>query len=111
MPRKLKTHRATLRERREAAGMRRHRLSDSRPNAGKRGYGGTWRKAREWKLRRNPICEECLSRGEVVAASEVHHIVPLDEGGANTLENLMSLCRRCHARVTHGTQRAAEDSN
>jgi len=81
-------------------------MSEGRPNAGKRGYGGTWRKARRWKLRRNPICEKCLNGGQLVAASEVHHIVPLDEGGTNEFENLMSLCRKCHARMTKGGKRS-----
>lgn len=36
------------------------------------------------------------------------HILPLEEGGQNNLENLRTLCLRCHSRVTaeHAARRA-----
>ena len=30
---------------------------------------------------------------------EVHHVIPLSEGGANDGGNLLSLCRDCHIRA------------
>ena len=66
-----------------------------------------WRRTRARKLRVNPLCELCESRGKVVAAHCVHHIVPIET--AHTLEemqdlafdwnNLQSLCDQCHADV------------
>ena len=48
------------------------------------------------------LCVDCLRRGLVTAAEEVHHIEPLtpeninDPGVALNLDNLVSLCRECH---------------
>lgn len=64
-----------------------------------------WRRAREEKLRRQPLCEDCLSAGRAVPATEVHHVVPLSRGRsygemerlAFDVVNLRSLCRDCHA--------------
>ena len=67
-----------------------------------------WRSARAEKLRRQPLCEDCLSLGRAVPATEVHHVVPLSLGRsygemerlAFDASNLRSLCRDCHA-ATH----------
>lgn len=56
-----------------------------------------WRKLRREKLTTNPYCEVC---GE--AATEVHHIVA-PRGNEELLldkDNLMSLCRSCHEKIT-----------
>jgi len=36
---------------------------------------------------------------------EVDHIVPRCEGGTNHMENLRTLCRRCHVRITTDMRR------
>ena len=41
-------------------------------------------------------CVDCGGKEEL----EVHHIVPLAEGGTNTPDNLITLCKRCHRRRT-----------
>ena len=33
------------------------------------------------------------------SVEEVHHIIPLAEGGTNDESNLMSLCRSCHEKI------------
>jgi predicted HNH restriction endonuclease len=38
---------------------------------------------------------------------EVHHIVPLGEGGEDTLENAAGLCPHCHRELHFGKRRAA----
>lgn len=38
---------------------------------------------------------------------EVHHVVPLAEGGDDTLENAAALCPSCHREMHHGKERAA----
>ena len=33
---------------------------------------------------------------EIIPDLHAHHIVPISEGGSNTLENLITLCSDCH---------------
>jgi 5-methylcytosine-specific restriction endonuclease McrA len=48
------------------------------------------------KARDGHACQHCGgSRGGL----SVHHIVSLARGGTNELENLVTLCARCHARA------------
>ena len=74
-----------------------------------------WKELRRAKLRANPLCEQCIKDGEAVgipggyirSARCVHHVVPIET--ARTKEemrrlafdwnNLMSLCKSCHARI------------
>ena len=66
-----------------------------------------WKELRVRKLRTNPLCEVCAERGLVVAASQVHHVRPiedttsLDEMRARAFDwnNLQSLCIPCHAAI------------
>lgn len=46
------------------------------------------------KREANYICAHC---GE--HALDAHHIIPIEEGGEDTQENLICLCRRCHQQV------------
>ena len=78
----------------------RKRYDDKRGSAASRGYNGQWRKVRGIKLKRNPLCERCRSRGRTVAATMVHHIVAIRKGGAAyDVENLMSVCVGCHDEI------------
>ncbi len=36
-------------------------------------------------------------------ASDVHHVIFRSAGGADSLENCVSLCRDCHAQYAHGS--------
>lgn len=65
----------------------------------KRRYRGNWKKIRDRYIAAHPLCEECLKAGRYTKAEQVHHIVPLSEGGSSRDENLMSLCGECHARI------------
>jgi 5-methylcytosine-specific restriction protein A len=58
------------------------------------------------KLRQSPQCELCWAKGDLVRATHVHHIVELkqDMDQAMALENLQSLCHRCHS-ATHARRR------
>ena len=40
-----------------------------------------WRRFRKLLLSQRPLCEECAKRGFVSAANEVHHLIPLRDGG------------------------------
>lgn len=63
-------------------------------------YGTQWTKVRKRKLATNPLCEECMRAGRTTPANEVHHILPLADGGTHAMGNLMSLCKPCHSRFT-----------
>ena len=65
---------------------------------GKR-YGRAWKRIRDRYVHKHPLCEQCLKEGRYVAVEEVHHIVPLADGGSNDESNLMSLCRSCHEKI------------
>ena len=62
-------------------------------------YGSVWRKIRDRHLAREPLCEMCRVHGRFVAATLVHHIKPLDDGGTHDESNLMSLCISCHEKI------------
>ncbi|WP_425057877.1 hypothetical protein SCACP_24430 [Sporomusa carbonis] len=66
-----------------------------RDAASKRFYGfHQWKKLRQQKLSRDPLCEHCAKESKVVPATVVDHIVPIKEGGAAwDMNNLQSLCR------------------
>lgn len=61
-----------------------------------------WRsKVRSIKLHRDPACERCLERGELVQAVIVHHIIEItaDMDASLDIANMQSLCRACHNSV------------
>jgi len=51
------------------------------------------------KSRLPKFCARCkitnkeLKKGEKL---QIHHIIPISEGGLNTLENMILLCPKCH---------------
>jgi 5-methylcytosine-specific restriction endonuclease McrA len=59
-------------------------------------------------LRANGICERCHNIAPFLKASdgtpylEVHHIIPLSEGGDDTVENAQALCPNCHREMHFG---------
>lgn len=64
-----------------------------------RRYGRAWKRIRDSYVKTHPFCEMCFEEGRVVPVEEVHHKVPLAEGGTHARDNLISLCRSCHARI------------
>jgi len=60
-----------------------------------------WRRKRARQLRLHPLCAECWNRHRrITEATEVDHIVRLEDGGTDAETNLQSLCHDCHARKT-----------
>jgi predicted HNH restriction endonuclease len=53
----------------------------------------------------NEICQSCGSEGDELWL-EVHHIIPVREfeipEEANTMDNLILLCRGCHVEIENG---------
>ena len=75
----------------------------TREMVAQRGYDETWRRVRIAYLHQHPLCEMCEKKGLTVPAVLVHHIKPIDEGGARlNTDNLMSLCRNCHEEAHKG---------
>ena len=62
-------------------------------------YGYRWRKIRGAYLQKNPLCEDCLLTGKLTPADEVHHRIPIAEGGSHAEDNLRSLCQSCHTKT------------
>lgn len=67
-----------------------------------------WQNVRDFVMSRDArLCQDCLKKGRVTIAEEVHHIIPVTAENVNdpniTLnpDNLVSLCRECHA-ARHG---------
>lgn len=55
-----------------------------------------WRRTRARVLLDRPLCDECRA-----VATDVHHRVDLEEGGAPfDMDNLQALCHSCHSRIT-----------
>ncbi|WP_315170176.1 HNH endonuclease signature motif containing protein [Alloprevotella tannerae] len=66
-----------------------------------------WMRLRRAKLSETPLCERCTKEGRVRAATEVHHVVPIESAISEAektrlaydFSNLQSLCRECHTKT------------
>lgn len=72
-----------------------------RDKAVRRRYGRAWKRIRDKYVKEHPFCELCFEKGIIVPVDEVHHKLPLAEGGTHDRSNLISLCKSCHAKI-HG---------
>ncbi len=45
------------------------------------------------------MCELCLEQKVYTKTEEIHHRLPLSEGGTHERSNLIALCKPCHARI------------
>lgn len=52
-------------------------------------------------LQKEPLCRTCRARGIVRVATECDHIVPLWDGGEDTVANRQPLCDDCHREKTN----------
>ncbi len=71
-----------------------------RDPAVKKRYGKAWQRVRDRFIAAHPLCQRCQERGRITPAQEVHHIVPLSQGGTHDETNLMALCTSCHSEIT-----------
>ena len=60
-----------------------------RDPAVRRRYGRVWKRIRDSYVKTHPFCELCYEKGVIVPVEEVHHKVPLAEGGTHDRSNLM----------------------
>ena len=70
-----------------------------RDPAVKKRYGRAWKRIRDSYAHAHPLCEECLKKNIYKATEEIHHRLPLSQGGTHDRENLIALCKECHARI------------
>lgn len=65
-------------------------------------YNSTsWRKISTNYRKDQPLCEVSKSKGLTVEASEVDHIIPVEQGGAKyDPSNLMAMCKSVHMKKT-----------
>ena len=54
-----------------------------RDPAVRRRYGRAWKRIRDRYIQEHPLCELCQWDGRLTPAEEVHHKVPLSEGGTH----------------------------
>ncbi|MCD8365820.1 MAG: HNH endonuclease [Clostridiales bacterium] len=70
-----------------------------RDPAVRRRYGRAWKRIRDSYAAAHPLCEFCLEKGIYTKTEEIHHKLPLSEGGTHDRANLIALCKPCHARI------------
>lgn len=66
-----------------------------------------WLRLRKDVLDDHPLCQRCEAEGYVTAATEVHHVRPVEEGATLREKerlmfdrfNLRALCHACHVRT------------
>lgn len=78
------------------------------PETNKR-YGRAWKRIRDRFIKAHPLCEECKKAGRLMPAEEVHHVIPISQGGTNDERNLMALCKACHSRITLEANKSSGD--
>ena len=71
-------------------------LDKERPTPYKAGYGRRWQRLRLMVLARDPICKICNREPSV----DVDHIIPKEDGGPDSMENLQGACHSCHSKKT-----------
>jgi len=61
-----------------------------------------WRRLRLAKLQADPLCQPCQDMGQLVEATVVDHNTPVSKGGDPfpAIDDLTSMCARCHSRKT-----------
>jgi 5-methylcytosine-specific restriction protein A len=61
-----------------------------------------WQSLRLYKLSIDPLCEECLKQGLTEPATEIDHIIALQDNWSLrlSLDSLQSLCRSHHSKKT-----------
>ena len=77
---------------------KRYETYDRDPAVRKR-YGRAWKRIRDSYAAAHPLCEMCQAEGKLTPTEEIHHKLPLSKGGTHARENLIALCKPCHAKI------------
>lgn len=72
-----------------------------RESSTKRGYGASWRRARDRYLKEHPMCVYHQRIGQGVPASVVDHIIPHKQDKLLfwDVDNWQALCASCHNSI------------
>lgn|SRR5574344_51848 len=78
-----------------------------------------WLSLRRDTLTAHPCCQRCASAGLITAATEVHHINPVEEAYTRAermrrmydRHNLMALCHSCHVQIHTELGRSGKQAN
>lgn len=78
-----------------------------------------WVMLRRAILNKHPFCQNCETRGIWRAATEVHHVMPVEDGLTVTdmsrlmfnAQNLRALCHDCHVAVHKDLGRGGRKRN
>ena len=70
-----------------------------RDPAVRRRYGRAWKRIRDSYIQQHPLCEKCGETGKLTPAEEVHHKLPLSQGGTHEQRNLIALFQPCHSKI------------
>ena len=81
-------------------------------------HAGRWLRLRKEILTAHPLCQECQKAGRIEAATEVHHIRPVEEAITYADKrqrmydphNLQALCHDCHVKVHTALGRCGRDA-
>lgn len=79
----------------ECVEKRRREQDAARPSSAARGYDRKWQAIRADYLSEHPFCVECGR-----PATQVHHVVRLEDGGSHDWTNLQAMCASCHSSHT-----------
>lgn len=82
----------------EALERKRYNKYERSPDTNRK-YGRAWKRIRDRYITLHPLCERCKGNGRLTPAVEVHHKLPVSQGGQHNKENLMALCRSCHNKI------------
>ncbi len=66
----------------EAAARRQYNKYERSADVNKK-YGRAWKRIRDRYAAAHPLCEMCLKEGRLTPVDEVHHIVPISQGGTH----------------------------
>ena len=78
----------------------RHKGTSKRLTLSDYTYDSKWRKLRQQRITKDPLCRHCLDNGLTTPAEQVDHIIPRADGGKDEWENTQSLCGECHRAKT-----------
>lgn len=78
-----------------------------------------WLRLRRAVLTAHPLCERCQAEGMITAATEVHHVRPVEEALSKAERrqrmydpsNLQALCHDCHVRTHTELGRCGKAAN
>ena len=81
-------------------------------------HAGRWLRLRKEILTAQPICQECQKAGRIEAATEVHHIRPVEEAITYADKrqrmydphNLQALCHDCHVKIHTEAGRSGKEA-